>query len=44
MTTTRPRRWPNPIFHLDETAAVEPLEVTESWSRHEPPDTYPFGL
>lgn len=32
------------IFHLDETSAVEPLEVTSLWSRHEPPDTYPSGL
>lgn len=32
------------IFHLDETTAVEPLDVTEHWTRHEPPDTYPFGL
>lgn len=32
------------LFHLDETGAVEPLDVTEHWTRHEPPDTYPFGL
>lgn len=32
------------IFHLDETTAVEPLEVTGHWTEHEPPDTYPFGL
>jgi erythromycin esterase-like protein len=32
------------IFHLDETAAVEPLEVTGHWTRHEAPDTYPFGV
>lgn len=32
------------VLHLDETTAVEPLETTELWSRHEPPDTYPFGL
>lgn len=32
------------VFHLDETTAVEPFEVTEHWRRHEPPDTYPSGL
>ena len=32
------------VFHIDESTAVEPLEVTEKWTRHEPPDTYPTGL
>lgn len=32
------------VFHLDETSAVEPLDVSEHWVRHEPPDTYPSGL
>ena len=32
------------VFHLDETTAVEPLDITEQWTRHELPDTYPFGL
>jgi len=32
------------IFHLDETTAVEPFDITEHWTQHEPPDTYPFGL
>jgi erythromycin esterase-like protein len=32
------------VFHIDESTAVEPLEVTEEWTRHEPPDTYPTGL
>lgn len=32
------------VFHLDETTAVEPLDITEHWTRHEPPDTYPSGL
>jgi erythromycin esterase-like protein len=32
------------VFHLDETTALEPLEVTRHWERHEPPDTYPTGL
>lgn len=32
------------LFHLDETTAVEPLDIEESWTAHEQPDTYPFGL
>lgn len=32
------------VFHLDETTAVEPLDITGHWTRHEPPDTYPSGL
>lgn len=32
------------VFHLDETTAVEPFDITEHWTQHEPPDTYPFGL
>lgn len=32
------------LFHLDETSAVEPLDITAHWTRHEPPDTYPSGL
>lgn len=32
------------VFHLDETTAVEPFDINERWTRHEPPDTYPFGL
>ncbi len=32
------------LFHLDETTAVEPFDITEHWTRHEPPDTYPSGL
>lgn len=32
------------LFHLDETTALEPLDITEDWSLHEPPDTFPFGL
>lgn len=32
------------VFHLDETSAVEPLDMSEHWVRHEPPDTYPSGL
>jgi erythromycin esterase-like protein len=32
------------VFHLDETTALEPLDITERWVRHELPDTYPFGL
>nr|WP_211254840.1 erythromycin esterase family protein [Nevskia soli] len=32
------------IFHLDETSAVEPLDLPEHWHRAEAPDTYPFGV
>ena len=32
------------VFHLDETTAVEPFDITEHWTKHEAPDTYPFGL
>ena len=32
------------VFHLDETTALEPLEVGVDWMRHEPPDTYPTGF
>lgn len=32
------------IFHLDETSAVEPFEINEHWTQHEPPETYPTGL
>jgi erythromycin esterase-like protein len=32
------------VFHLDETTALEPLDVGVHWMRHEPPDTYPTGL
>ncbi len=32
------------LFHLDETSAVEPLDITAHRTRHEPPDTYPSGL
>lgn len=32
------------VFHMDETTAVEPLDVTRHWTRHEPPDTWPSGL
>lgn len=32
------------VFHLDETTAVEPFDVTEHWRHHEVPDTYPSGL
>lgn len=34
----------NAVFHLDETTAVEPFDVTEHWVQREPPDTYPFGV
>jgi erythromycin esterase-like protein len=32
------------VFHLDETTAVEPFDITEHWTQHELPDTFPAGL
>ncbi len=32
------------VFHLDETSAVKPFDITARWTHHEPPDTYPSGL
>lgn len=32
------------VFHLDETCALEPLDMTDTWSRRETPETYPFGV
>lgn len=31
------------IIHLDETRAVEPLEVTSEWGQGEPAETWPTG-
>lgn len=32
------------IIHLDETRALEPLELTSEWIAGELPETYPSGL
>lgn len=32
------------VIHLDETKALEPLEVTQLWKKGEFPETYPSGL
>lgn len=32
------------VFHIDETAALEPLDTPEHWRRREVPETYPFGI
>jgi erythromycin esterase-like protein len=32
------------VIHLDQTAAVEPLDPTAGWHSTEPPETYPSGL
>lgn len=32
------------VFHLDETTALEPLEINPQWEEREPPDTWPFGF
>lgn len=39
-----PGRQFDALFHLDETSAVEPFEVTRHWQHHEIPDTWPSGL
>lgn len=31
------------VIHLDETRALEPLEINAEWHSIEPPETYPFG-
>jgi len=31
------------VIHIDETRAVEPLEVTAEWGPGEPAETYPTG-
>lgn len=32
------------IIHLDQTRALEPLELTPQWETGEAPETYPFGF
>lgn len=32
------------IFHLDETRALEPLDVTDQWNHREMPETFPSGM
>lgn len=32
------------VIHIDETQAVEPLDLTEHWQVDEEPETYPFGI
>ena len=32
------------ILHLDETHALEPLDITAEWERGEVPETYPFNV
>lgn len=32
------------IFHVDESTAVQPFDVTGHWRQHEPADTWPSGL
>ncbi|WP_237065525.1 erythromycin esterase family protein [Microbulbifer guangxiensis] len=31
------------LFHLDETRALEPLDITGHWEAREPPETWPYG-
>lgn len=40
----RPGEQFDAIIHVDRTRALEPLEVTSSWSEGETPETYPTGL
>ena len=40
----RPGEQFDAIIHIDRTRALEPLEVTSSWSAGETPETYPTGL
>jgi erythromycin esterase-like protein len=32
------------VLHLDETRALEPLEITSEWEQGELPETYPMGV
>jgi erythromycin esterase-like protein len=32
------------MIHLDETRALEPLELTAEWERGEAPETFPFAV
>lgn len=32
------------VIHMDETTAVEPLEVTADWEEGEVPETFPVGV
>jgi erythromycin esterase-like protein/predicted phosphoribosyltransferase len=32
------------VIHIDETTAVEPLEISSEWERGELPETYPTGV
>jgi erythromycin esterase-like protein len=34
----------NAVVHIDETRALEPLDLTEHWQVNEEPETYPFGI
>ena len=32
------------VLHIDETRALEPLDLVEHWQVNEEPETYPFGI
>jgi hypothetical protein len=32
------------VIHIDETTAVEPLELTSEWEAGELPETYPWAV
>ena len=35
--------WPK-VIHIDETRALEPLELTSEWEAGELPETYPWAV
>ena|GEM_PF-18067 len=41
---TRPADQFDAIIHIDQTQALEPLELTSQWIAGETPETYPTGL
>jgi hypothetical protein len=40
----RPSEQFDAMIHIDNTRAVEPLDVTSKWIAGEVPETYPTGL
>lgn len=40
----RPSEQFDAMIHIDNTCALEPLELTSEWIAGEVPETYPIGL
>ena len=40
----RPNEQFDAMIHIDNTCALEPLELTSEWIAGEVPETYPIGL